>query len=176
MTYSNGAFRLSCALSCRFRCAACQHDFCGECLATPYHASLTCAQHRAPKCLYCSEALLDVLGHEDLYRQVLMLFFASLNARLLMRLILLTAHPEVLHECSTYLQEPCNNEGPWGEGGEGGGGGVVQCALCQLSPVFVILSHVARGLHWALAGSRHHVGISHHVCLPLLGGARWVQP
>ncbi len=44
--------------TCRFRCAACKQDFCGQCFATPYHAELTCEQHKAPKCLYCQTPLL----------------------------------------------------------------------------------------------------------------------
>ncbi|DBA68762.1 TPA: hypothetical protein ACH3X2_013379 [Trebouxia sp. C0005] len=43
----------------RYRCAACKQDFCGQCLATPYHADLTCEEHKAPKCLYCQAPLLE---------------------------------------------------------------------------------------------------------------------
>lgn len=39
----------------RFRCPGCAANFCGECMAVPYHAGLTCAQHAAPKCALCGE-------------------------------------------------------------------------------------------------------------------------
>ena len=43
----------------RYRCAACKQDFCGQCFSTPYHADLTCEEHKAPKCLYCQVPLLE---------------------------------------------------------------------------------------------------------------------
>ncbi|KAK9824279.1 hypothetical protein WJX72_009118 [[Myrmecia] bisecta] len=43
----------------RYRCAACHLDFCDECRASPYHDGYTCEEHRAPKCLYCAEPIMD---------------------------------------------------------------------------------------------------------------------
>ena len=56
LAHSN--FKLSLPCACRFRCAACKQDFCGQCFSTPYHADLTCEEHKAPKCLYCQVPLL----------------------------------------------------------------------------------------------------------------------
>lgn len=49
----------------RYRCAACKQDFCGQCFATPYHAELTCEEHKAPKCLYCQAPLLEEDSYMD---------------------------------------------------------------------------------------------------------------
>lgn len=41
----------------RFRCAECTRDFCGVCLAKPYHAGYNCLQFKMPNCRYCQEKL-----------------------------------------------------------------------------------------------------------------------
>ncbi|GLI67902.1 hypothetical protein VaNZ11_012227 [Volvox africanus] len=39
----------------RFRCGACNGNFCDACLAVPYHDGFTCSQARAPDCLLCGD-------------------------------------------------------------------------------------------------------------------------
>eukprot|EP00877_Chromochloris_zofingiensis_P013445 jgi/Chrzof1/8354/Cz03g07100.t1 len=43
----------------RYRCSLCNHDFCDDCRASPYHKGYTCEQHAAPKCLYCDNKVLE---------------------------------------------------------------------------------------------------------------------
>jgi len=54
-----------CLSAFRYRCAACKQDFCGQCFSTPYHAELTCEEHKAPKCLYCQAPLLEEDSYMD---------------------------------------------------------------------------------------------------------------
>eukprot|EP00898_Chlorokybus_atmophyticus_P001784 jgi/Chlat1/2606/Chrsp178S02455 len=46
----------------RYSCRACRLDFCGQCIASPYHEGLMCAEHKfrqtAPKCRYCGNPVM----------------------------------------------------------------------------------------------------------------------
>lgn len=42
----------------RYRCAACGNDFCGVCLAHPYHNNYTCREDQAPNCRFCDGKIL----------------------------------------------------------------------------------------------------------------------
>ena len=62
----------------RFRCARCASDFCGDCLATPYHVGFhlcaaAAAAAAAPRCRYCDAPHLDPGTHyfrsADIYQR-----------------------------------------------------------------------------------------------------------
>eukprot|EP00899_Mesostigma_viride_P018033 jgi/Mesvir1/26230/Mv02406-RA.1 len=59
----------------RYRCPKCLHDFCGQCMASPYHTGRLCDEHKrysqAPRCRFCAKVLPYGESPEELWQRLL---------------------------------------------------------------------------------------------------------